>query len=128
MARFGEFGAALRDGCAGLKNIDLGAAADFFASFGVFEDAFGDIDRLAGDVLTANHESAGSLEWGVYCVDGSKIAAWRTTDTNVEWRRFAVDFDVPAEGCPAQWLRLRGIRADRRSTVEVWYDKLAINP
>lgn len=84
--------------------------------------------RLTGDALTANPESAGTLEWVVACVDGAIIARSPTVDTGMAWRRFAVDFETPAEGCGAQWLRLKTIRADQRSTVEAWYDKLSIIP
>jgi hypothetical protein len=84
--------------------------------------------RLSGEALTANTESAGSLQWNVACVEGPILGSWRTIDTNLAWRRFSVDFDVPPEGCKAQWLVLKPNREDRRTTVEVWYDKLAISP
>jgi hypothetical protein len=84
--------------------------------------------RLTGEALTANTESAGSLQWNVTCVEGQILGSWRTVDTNMQWRRFAVDFDVPAQGCRAQWLVLKPNREDRRTIVEAWYDKLAIVP
>lgn len=84
--------------------------------------------RLSGDILTVTRESAGALRWTISCVDGAELASAPAVDTQVSWRRFTADFEVPADGCDAQLLVLKGKRGDRRSTIEVWYDKLAINP
>ena len=84
--------------------------------------------RLSGDVLTANTGSAGAIAWKVVCTDTTEtpIATAPAPATGGGWKRFSVDFDV-TEACPAQWLRAMTTPNGTPVTIEVWYDKIAID-
>jgi tetratricopeptide (TPR) repeat protein len=71
------------------------------------------------------------LIWQVQCVSpGSmRLGSSEPFRGASPWRGFSFDFEVPAEGCPAQWLRLEldaRAAADRFIGGEVWFDALRI--
>ena len=69
-------------------------------------------------------------EWAVTCEAGgpSRLVP-RTTPTAADraWTQAALDFSVP-EGCPGQWLVLRGRPMDYRSPSVTWFDRMVITP
>jgi len=70
--------------------------------------------------------------WRVSCAgpDPRVLGASPPLSGTTDWRPFEADFEVPAEACPAQWLRLE---IDARVELEkdvgggsVWFDNLSI--
>ncbi|MBC6980483.1 type IV pilus biogenesis/stability protein PilW [Caulobacter sp. 17J80-11] len=71
------------------------------------------------------------LAWTVRCIGDNRIAARAVQPAAAAptpWRASSIRFEVPAEGCAAQWLELRALPGDRRTTLVVWYDGMKIRP
>lgn len=81
--------------------------------------------RFSGQVLTANPDSPGHMEWTLTCDSGAIMAGQPAPDTKGRWMPFSAAFSVP-EDCKGQWLGLSPIPAERRADIEIWYDDLAI--
>ena len=64
--------------------------------------------RLTGWVKAEHLRTSRGLWWHVSCVGGSAATLAQTdlVSGNVPWREFAVDFEVPGQGCTAQRLQL----------------------
>lgn len=84
--------------------------------------------RLAVLMRSTAADAAGSLVWSLSChgakddlavTPGASIAAGR-------WTPITADFVVPASGCAAQDLRLRGLTGSRARDVAAWFDDVAI--
>jgi hypothetical protein len=75
-------------------------------------------------------EGPSHLAWIVLCADDYRLLATASDRTSApgRWETFSVDFSVPPSGCEGQWLRLVGEPAERRTTIEAWYDKLGVEP
>jgi hypothetical protein len=83
--------------------------------------------RLTGLALTATPQSAGRVAWSIACDKGATLLEpIPVADTKGAWRKFSADFSVP-EGCKGQVLALTPIPSGERSTVEVWFDQIAID-
>lgn len=63
------------------------------------------------------------LRWQLTCAnDNDPIMSFAFVGRpDARWSPASAEVTVPAEHCPAQWLRLVGDPGDRRSDVEVWY-------
>lgn len=88
--------------------------------------------RLSGRVK-ADLRTPRGLWWQISCASGSKaeLGHTRLVVGNVPWSDFAVEFDVPADGCPAQILQLRlpaRIASEKQIDGQVWYENLRIAP
>ena len=83
--------------------------------------------RLTGLALTATPQSPGRVAWSIACDKGATLLEpIPVADTKGAWRKFSADFTVP-EGCKGQILALKPIPSGERSTVEVWFDQIAID-
>lgn len=66
------------------------------------------------------------MQWTLTCVEsGRRLAGVGIADAP-SWRRFRANFDVPPQGCTAQWLQLRTARGARRTSILVWVDEMAV--
>lgn len=81
--------------------------------------------RFTGVVMTVTPESAGRIAWTISCNGKVLLDGAPAPDTKQAWVKFSADFTVP-ETCKGQRLQLKPIPAERRSSIEVWYDDLAI--
>lgn len=88
--------------------------------------------RLTGLVKADDIENAHGLVWRIYCADheDQTIGVTPTVVGNSDWTEFSADFEVPSEGCSAQWLRLEiaaTVSIEQQISGTVWYDHLAID-
>lgn len=84
---------------------------------------------LTGAVRMETAPEAPRMLWSVSCSpSGGEIGRFVPPSGGdpTKWSRFSMEFQVPAEGCPAQWLRLEPRPGDRRSTVIAWFDRFEI--
>jgi hypothetical protein len=86
--------------------------------------------RLSGRANVEGGKSPGSLVWSIDCMTTTDVFARAPTPeaANGQWSSFAVEFDVPAGRCPAEWLELTTEAGDLRKDLAVWYDDLALAP
>ena len=89
--------------------------------------------RLSGRVKADDLETPRGLRWHVFCATeaGASLAQTQLVAGTIPWSDFATDFEVPAEACPAQWLRLElpaRIASEHRIEGQVWYQFLRIVP
>ncbi len=84
---------------------------------------------LVGEVMTATTSSAGRLGWQIQCVGDPPVAVALAPvpDTAGRWVRFSTPFAVPP-GCSAQRLVLDKSAAAQEAEIDVWYDKLNVQP
>jgi hypothetical protein len=82
---------------------------------------------LAGQVLSEEGGATG-MEWTLRCEGGPTVAA-RISPAGAasRWTRAAASFDVPANGCPAQWLELKASTGATFHGAGVWWDNLSID-
>lgn len=88
--------------------------------------------RLSGRFRMDEGPVSSRLVWTVMCSPGSSgrpLATISLADTpKSSWSRFSGVFDVPADRCIAQWLRLTSLPEDKRNSIEVWFDDVALTP
>ena len=87
--------------------------------------------RLRGAALLGDRQAPDQLAWSVACAEGGRVVLARAAQgaaPGPDWTSFDVPFEVPAEGCGAQWLSLRGLAQDRFGTLEAWCRSLAVVP
>lgn len=85
--------------------------------------------RLSGQTRAEAGNPGARLSWAVYCLEsGAKIGESRiiTNPGETGWKTFTFRFEVPTQGCSAQWIRLVPRPGDRRTTVVGWYDRFSI--
>lgn len=75
-------------------------------------------------------EPAGRMVWILTCDPGgqSPLSASAVTAAGARsraWTPSAVDFSIP-QGCPSQWLDLRGRALDSRAPMAAWFDQITI--
>jgi hypothetical protein len=88
--------------------------------------------RLSGSARAEDLRGERGLVWRVFCLakDGANLAT--TTPPLIgtfPWQDFSIDFEVPAEGCRGQTLRLElPIRAEIERVIggEVWFDNIVV--
>lgn len=85
--------------------------------------------QLTGRVQAPVNAPVGVLAWTLTCLPKRELIMTVPAQSldGGGWRRFTATFTVPA-GCAGQMLTLRGEPGDRRTTLAVWYDDLAILP
>lgn len=122
---------------------ELGAAADgrtaLYLQFSLSQRA-----RLVEQLLVLDPGTY-RLNWEAMAVDGDPplTMSWRITCAGRDeivladishslsgntWRPFHADIGVPADGCPAQWLRLSNRPQDSFAPAHAWYSRIAIHP
>lgn len=84
---------------------------------------------LVGEVMSATPASAGRLNWQIQCIDnpGEPVGRAVAPDTAGRWARFSATFAIPP-GCTAQRLVLEKSATDQEAEVDIWYDKLNVQP
>jgi hypothetical protein len=88
---------------------------------------FGLSVRAPSDFLRSDR----GLQWIVRCEGGPVLGELEVPDGNAAWRLLSVDFEVPAERCPGQWLELRNpaVRGTAQNVSgDLWIDDVAITP
>lgn len=81
--------------------------------------------RLELHARTRELRSQRGLEWQLTCSDNrTRLAAGATIDRQRDWTPLQLEFEVPAEACEGQWLRLvnpapRGVARATRGEVQV---------
>jgi len=86
--------------------------------------------RLSGRVRLDDLRNERGLVWALSC-DRTQTALAQTErfSGRRQWEDFAVEFNVPAEGCSAQWLRLRldaRVAGEQMIGGRAWFDALKI--
>lgn len=86
--------------------------------------------RLSGVALVEPGQTGDLFAWRLGCVSqgATSVAEVRQADGSAGWRPFSVAFQVPAQGCDAQWLALVGLAHEGFQQAEGWYRGLAIQP
>lgn len=85
--------------------------------------------KLSGHTRAEVGDPGAHLFWTVYCLEsGAKLGESHiaTVPSDMGWKPFSFSFEVPTQGCSAQWLRLVPKPGERRSTVVGWYDRISI--
>jgi hypothetical protein len=82
--------------------------------------------RFAADAFSEVPASGDHLRWIIRCLNSTAPALTAAPPAEATWRTYSFDFTVPAVDCPAQILQLEVSPAERRTSVEMWYDKLTI--
>lgn len=86
--------------------------------------------RFSGQTRAEVGDPGERLSWGVYCFEtGAKIGESRIAPSPDDsgWKAFAFSFEVPTNGCSAQWIRLIPKPGNRRTAVVGWYDRFQIS-
>lgn len=84
---------------------------------------------LAGRQRAETPRDDPGLEWRLACADGGDeivISRLGTSGAETEWRPFSAEFQVPARNCTVQWLLLVSRPGDRRTSIAVWLDDIAL--
>ena len=71
------------------------------------------------------------LQLAIRCDRGPKVAVLGPLEGSFDWQAMAVDFEIPRQKCPGQWLELlnpavRG--AAQQVSGDLWIDDVAITP
>lgn len=84
--------------------------------------------KMTGDYLAEDADSFGRMKWMVACAgdDAQPLAEHLVGDTKGGWRRFVLNFTVPATGCTAQVAGAAPVVGVRRVPVGVWFDKITL--
>lgn len=87
--------------------------------------------KLSGVVKANELQTSRGLWWRIYCADEPKqtLAHTDLISGDFAWTEFSFDFEVPAEGCKAQWLRLElpaRIASEREIEGQVWFKQMQI--
>ncbi|HEX6860396.1 MAG TPA: hypothetical protein VF138_09410 [Caulobacteraceae bacterium] len=83
--------------------------------------------RFAGRMLAPDNAAVGGLKWTLTCLPSAKVLDMTVTGTGGDWRKFSQSFEVPA-GCETQRLTLASAGGERRTTLAIWFDDLAVEP
>jgi tetratricopeptide (TPR) repeat protein len=86
-----------------------------------------------GRVKTEDLVTARGLWWNIFCADSvaKTLAHTELVSGTIPWTDFAVNFQVPAADCRAQWLQLElpaRIAPETKIAGQVWYRQLRIAP
>lgn len=85
--------------------------------------------RLAFEARAESGDPARHLTWTIVCVPGDQtvLNAPSAPEQAPVWTAGSVEFAVP-DNCRGQWLRLRSVGDQRRSSTTAWFDRLSISP
>lgn len=117
-------GNVLRLRFGGARVVDIGVAQTLLLPPGGY--------RVLGQVHAQDLSGTGGLEWRVYClIKPARLVAVAPValERDHDWSDFALDLNVPDDGCPAQLLQLaaraRGA-AEQAFSGTVWFDNFRI--
>jgi len=91
--------------------------------------------RLSGRARPDSLITTGGLRWRMRCISdkNNKVKEFIGESERFlgvgQWRSFNFEFEVPAEGCKGQLLRLEAVgknKTDYILTGEIWFDSIAI--
>jgi len=71
------------------------------------------------------------LQWIVGCDKGPTVAILGPLEGSFGWRQWDVEFEIPAEKCPGQWLKLVNPAVSgsaQQVSGDLWIDDVAITP
>lgn len=71
------------------------------------------------------------LQWAIRCHKGPTVAVLGPLEGSFDWRPMSVDFEIPAERCPGQWLELvnPAVRGSAQQVSgDLWIDDVTITP
>lgn len=80
--------------------------------------------RLTGRERVVAGPEDSRIAWTITCLDSPRDLAARPSgavDGGAQWKTFALDVVIPAQGCPAQLVRLIAVPGDRPAHVTAWY-------
>jgi tetratricopeptide (TPR) repeat protein len=88
---------------------------------------------LAGEAKTESLNTPRGLRWRLICADGANkhLAETELLSGSRSWARFSAGFQVPKQGCQAQWLQLElpaRIASERAIEGQAWYQNLRVTP
>ncbi|HET9160627.1 MAG TPA: hypothetical protein VFN88_08445 [Caulobacteraceae bacterium] len=82
--------------------------------------------RLSGRFKVDQLPAGAVFRWTASCAEsGATLLSWDANQTS-GWRRLDAQFDIPADGCAAQWLRLAGNGGEGYLPASSWYDDLRL--
>jgi hypothetical protein len=86
--------------------------------------------RLTGESMSETGEAPARLSWRMSCAEqaGGDFVETPLSGESGGWRAFSADFDVPAQGCAAQSLRLVNAAQDSFAGADAWISNLRITP
>ncbi|MDD3651624.1 hypothetical protein [Immundisolibacter sp.] len=89
--------------------------------------------RLAARYRLDSLRNERGLTWTLQCAEtpSARLGASQRLAGSSPWSTLELDFDVPAENCGAQWLRLElaaRIPAETQIGGRAWFDDIAITP
>ncbi len=70
------------------------------------------------------------LRWTISCADGKSLGATETLAGTTGWKDMRTEFEVPAEACVAQRLRLEldaRIPIEEQISGEIWFDDISVS-
>jgi tetratricopeptide (TPR) repeat protein len=86
--------------------------------------------RLEGRVQIDELRTGPGLSWSLSCAEDQRpLAKTESFRGTGPWRSFSTDFEIPAQACDGQWLRLQlptAIASERRISGAIWFDGLRI--
>ncbi len=86
--------------------------------------------RLEGLVQMDELRTGPGLSWFLSCAEDQRtLAKSESFRGNGPWRSFSTDFEIPAQTCNGQWLRLQlptAISSEQRISGSIWLDGLRI--
>ena len=87
--------------------------------------------RLTGMVRAEGLRTQRGLRWHIFCgtSPNGSLALTNLVANSVPWTNFSVDFVVPKENCPAQWLKLElpdRTASERQIEGQIWYENIQI--
>jgi hypothetical protein len=88
--------------------------------------------KFSGLAWTSSLKTARGLRWTVFCAGASRKLVLGESDLisgGEETRKIALEFDVPGQSCPAQWLVLEmagRIPSETAISGEIWFDAFKI--
>ena len=88
--------------------------------------------RFSARARAENLRAERGLEWVLACNGGgAAIVVSERLQGSFGWREVGIEFDLPANGCNGQWLRLRNPAPSglgQRVSGELWLDEIGIAP
>jgi hypothetical protein len=86
--------------------------------------------RLSGLASVEPGPTGDQFSWRITCMGEAGVNATEVRQGGGEagWRPFAVDFQIPDQGCQAQWLALVGLAHTGFQPAEAWYRGLSVVP
>jgi tetratricopeptide (TPR) repeat protein len=84
--------------------------------------------RFTGRAKIDRSPDDAAMKWTISCAPDGAVLATVTEGGPAPWRGFSAALQVPADGCPAQWLRLKGTIGSTYSVASGWFDDLRVVP